>query len=821
MFRRRRILDPPQAGTNAMSVASRTGQLQVGEWLVDPALDRLSRGSEIVKLEPRTMRLLLRLCESPGQVMSPQQLLDDVWSGVVVGPASVYQAISQLRKLLLDTDPAPTYIATIPRKGYRLIAPVRRIAAACDPLSDRQGLPRSDRQNDPQDDPQDDPHPGPASGEIHLGQEQTRGARHSGWVRHAWWAIGLTAVMAGASILLLRDDSLTQGWLAMSWFNWFREGGSGASEPAIVVLPFIDMTADHRDEAFCDGLTEELSTTLSQLPALRVVARTSAFAFRDRNVDVREIGRKLAATHVLEGSVRRSGDAIRVTAQLIDARRGYHSWSESYDLRSKDVLRLQSDIARSVAAALELRFPEAASRNVVVRSDDPAAYELYLLGRHYYRQRTPEANARAAELNSKAIALDRNFAAAYVGLAQARLNEFALAGRPVHELAAQIEPLLDTALQLNPNLSEAYATRGALHRELNRLDEAKSDLARAIALNHNNVQAVVNLGRVFEYEGQPRQALESFTQARMLDPLDFMRHVDRCVALQDLGRYAEAEVDCAEARTLQPQSKWGYMASGWLARAKGQKAQALQWNDEALRVAPADIDLYLQRIDELMDLGMLEAVKAVLQRTAAESKSGDDSRLRIRYADVLMIERGPAAVRDYLAQLDLRGVPASDLLTAAQVSVTAGDYRQAEQLTARAVAAADFPEVELAHRTAIKWGTSHELLLALLELHNGDRQAAVERVTRLLRLIDELERNGYATWGIHSLRADALGLLGDADGAMRSLQQAVDAGWRSAWAAQRDPYLASLFERSDFRELMQRVEQLNATERSRYPTPAA
>lgn len=796
-----------------MSVASRTEQLQVGEWLVDPTLDRLSRGGEIVKLEPRTMRLLMRLCESPGQVMSPQQLLDDVWSGVVVGPASVYQAISQLRKLLLDTEPVPTYIATVPRKGYRLIAPVRRVAVA----ADSQCAP-----HDPPIDGEDATQGQSSVGQRESGQEQTRRARHSGWARHALWAMGLVVVIAGASIVLLRDDSLTQGGVAMSWLNWFKEDGFNADEPAsIVVLPFIDMTEDHRDEAFCDGLTEELSTTLSQLPALRVVARTSAFAFRDRNVDVREIGRKLAATHVLEGSVRRSGDAIRVTAQLIDARRGYHSWSESYDMRSKDVLRLQSDIARSVAAALELRFPEAAS-NVVVRADDPEAYELYLLGRHYYRQRTPEANARAAELDSKAIALDRNFAPAYVGLAQARLNEFALTGRPMHELAEEIEPLLNTALQLNPNLSEAYATRGAMHRELNRLGEAKSDLARAIALNHNNVQALVNLGRVFESEGQPRPALENFTQARMLDPLDFMRHVDRCVALEDLGRYAEAAVDCEEARALQPQSKWGYATASWLARAQGQNAQALHWNDEALRVAPADIDLYLQRVDEFLDLGMLEAAKVALQHTAAEGQNDDDPRLRIRYADVLMIERGPAAVRDYLAQLDLdETASASDLLTAAQVSVTAGDYKRAQQLAARAVSAADYPAIELAHRTAITWGTSHELLLALLQQHSGNREAATARMKELLKLADELERNGSVSWGIHSVRADALGLLGDTEGAMHALQSAVNAGWRSAWAAQRDPYLATLFERSDFRALMQRVEQLNAVERSRYQLPGA
>lgn len=785
-----------------MSVASRTQQLQIGEWLADPALDRLSRDGEILKLEPRTMRLLMRLCESPGQVMSPQQLLDDVWSGVVVGPASVYQAISQLRKLLADTDPNPTYIATVPRKGYRLIAPVRSVAVTADPQVDSQVDSHADLQADPQTDPQLGPQNRRATDVIQPERERTRSARLG------WWAlaIGVVVIIAAA-------------WIALPRSAWIQK------EPvSIVVLPFTDMTADQRDEAFCDGLSEELSTALSQLPALRVVARTSAFSFRARNVDVREIGRKLSATHVLEGSVRRSGDAIRVTAQLIDARSGYHSWSELYDVRSKDVLRLQSDIARSVAAALELRFPEEkAESSVAARTASPAAYELYLLGRHYYRQRTPEANARAAELNSRAIGLDRNFAPAYVGLAQARLNDFALTGRPVHQIAGEVEPLLNTALRLDPDLSEAYATRGSLRRELNQLGEAKNDLARAIALNHNNVQAIVNLGRVFEYEGQPQRALQSFTRAQTLDPLDFMRQVDRCIVLQDLGRYKEAAVDCAEARGLRPESQWGYTATGWLARAQGQQAQALHWNDEALRVAPDNVELYMQRIDELLDLGMLDEVKAALQHAidmSAGKNPDDELGFRIRYADVLMIERGPAAVRDYVAHLELNDdatASASDLLTAAQVCVTADDYPCAQQLARRAVAAADFPAVELAHRTAIKWGTSHELLLALLESHDGDRRNA--RAAALLRLLDELERNGYVNWGIHSLRADTLGLLGDSEGAMRALQQAVQAGWRSAWAAQRDPYLVDLFERSDFRALMQQVEQFNTLERSRYRSP--
>ena len=716
-----------------------------------------------------------------------EALQSAIIKGAAKDVAGRFQSVASLRDALIEaaqsdarsaagetTDAAPMYIATVPRKGYRLIASVRSL--------------RDDAASEA---------PAAPANQTPAISAPTSSRRPASRILHGA-ALGLAVLAAAASILL--------------WRNFGQEPRAAS----LVVLPFVDLSEGGSDSAFCDGLTEELSTTLSHLPSLRVVARTSAYAFRDKPMDVREIGRRLAASHVLEGSVRRSGDAVRVTARLVDAQRGSGTWSESYDLPVKDVLSLQTDIARSVAAALQIGLPAATSTRIGARgSHNAAAYELYLLGRHYYRQRTPEGNATAADLNSRAIALDGDFALAYVGLAQARLSEYALTQKPIHELSGEVERLVAVALRLDPELSDAYATRGALRREQNRLQDAETDLRRAIDLNPNNVTAAIQLGRVFEHRGLLRPAVEQFTKARLLDPMDFMRHVERCIGLQDLGEYTEAARDCAEGRRLQPASEWGFMATSWLARAQGQLADALHWNDDALRVAPRNLELYMQRAELLLDMHALDEVQSTLDR--ARAVAGDDPRLRYRYADLLLLKQGRDALRKFVAQLPPdKAANATDLMVAAQISLTAGDDATARALAARAVAAPDFESLQTAQHSAASWGMSFQLPFALLELRSGDRDAGVQRVSQLLLLLDEMERNGYASWGVYSLRADAYGLLGEADKAMESLQRAVEAGWRSDWAALRDPYLAALFDRDDFKALMRSVEELNAMEWGRY-----
>jgi transcriptional activator of cad operon len=277
--------------------------VQIGDWLVNPALDTLCRGTETHKLEPRMMRLLLQLANAAGTVVSVDRLLSEVWTGVVVGPASVYQAVSQIRKLVGDVDPDPTYIATVPRRGYRLVAPVRRGAAEAMSLTTEV---------------------------VSFAPAARR------WVAMVLGGVTLLAFILTASSL-------------------WRPSPTERSA-SIAVLPFIDLTAERAEQSFCDGLTEEISNRLSQVPTMRVVARTSAFAFRGQGEDVRRIGKALDTDHLLEGSVRRSGSHLRVTVQLVDAHNGYHLWSVNYDRAAEDAINLQEDISRSVAEHLQADF---------------------------------------------------------------------------------------------------------------------------------------------------------------------------------------------------------------------------------------------------------------------------------------------------------------------------------------------------------------------------------------------------------------------------------------------------------------------------------
>lgn len=276
------------------------GAMQIGEWTVTPALDTISRGTETHKLEPRTTRLLMFLANSAGEVVSVDRLLTEVWSGVVVGSASVYQAVSQLRKLLGDTDPDPTYIATVPRKGYRLIAAVRPVDAPSSLATAPVAVPL-------------DASPTISAPPV-VAPPETRGRKR------------IAIALMGAALIALCIAG------ALIWKITTAARQAAASANSIVVLPFVDMTADKLDQSFCDGLTEELSNWLAQIPTLRVVARTSAFAFRGQSVDVRKIGKALDTDHVLEGSMRRSGDHMRVTVQLVDARNGYRLWSQDLSL---------------------------------------------------------------------------------------------------------------------------------------------------------------------------------------------------------------------------------------------------------------------------------------------------------------------------------------------------------------------------------------------------------------------------------------------------------------------------------------------------------
>ena len=188
--------------------------------------------------------------------------------------------------------------------------------------------------------------------------------------------------------------------------------------PSIAVLPFVNISADAENEYFCDGLAEELLNALAKIEALRVAARTSAFSFKGKETDVREIGRKLNVSVVLEGSVRKSGNRLRITAQLINVTDGYHLWSERYDRQIEDLFDIQDEVTLAVVDALKLKLLSSEKASLLKQpTENPEAYQLYLKGRYYWHQRTEEAVKKGIECFGQAIDIDPNYALAYAGLA--------------------------------------------------------------------------------------------------------------------------------------------------------------------------------------------------------------------------------------------------------------------------------------------------------------------------------------------------------------------------------------------------------------------
>jgi transcriptional activator of cad operon len=760
-----------------MPTGNSDGAVQIGEWIVNPSRDTISKGTETQKLEPRTMRLLMCLANSAGEVVSVDRLLTEVWTGVVVGSASVYQAVSQLRRLLGDVDPNPTYIVNVPRKGYRLIAPVRRIEAAS------------------------------ASKEIAAVAETP--------VVEAPIVIPPPPARKRKTPFIMTTVVLI-ALLATGALLWKKSTGGRPSATAnsIVVLPFIDMTVEKTDQSFCDGLTEELSNWLAQIPTLQVVARTSAFAFRGQNEEARKIGKALDTNHILEGSMRRSGDHMRVTVQLIDARSGYHLWSENFDRPVDDAIKMQEDISRSVADTLRVRLTSEAERQLVARrTKDPQAYQQYLLARYYAQQLTKESTDRAIDLFQQMLAADPNFAPVYTELAYARMNQGYFHKFPITQVSEQVEPLIAAALRLDDRMSAAYAVRGALRVAQSRTKEGFDDLLHAISLNANDMGAFAELGRMRLGQEQPREALKYYQRASALDPLNFTLQEQQCRVLQDLAHYEAAADSCERARVLKPELAAAADGFVWLAESRGRIDEALQWNAKSLKPEPHDdFELYWTRATLFLSIGLAAPARRTVE--LGRSLTKDDANADTALVRVTYREGGVDSLRRYLAASRLDQSPhAYALFESAYARMLLGEAPAVKELIARALVAPDreagSAEDPWSARGATLHATSFRIDLAVADMMLGNQLSAQRELGTVLAMLNEMIGAGVERYGTYELRAKVYALKGQEDEAMRDLSKAAQLGWRRAWWALHEPYFASLRPRSDFQELIAHVNQSN------------
>jgi TolB-like protein/tetratricopeptide (TPR) repeat protein len=361
-------------------------------------------------------------------------------------------------------------------------------------------------------------------------------------------------------------------------------------EPAVAVLPFRNVGSDPEQEHLCDGIAEELINALVRIGGLRVVARTSAFAFKGQDVDVREIGRKLGVDTILEGSVQRSGDRLRITAQLVDVTNGYHLWSERYDRGMTDVFEIQDEISSVLVEKLTGRLlPQQRTAALGTGTTDPEVYELYLKGRFLLEQSTVRSVERSRKVFEEAIARDPTYPSPYTGLAQAfiRLNS-------MHKLTPQEAQLgamraASRALELGPSLAETHVALGGVHWVFEGdLRAAETAFRRALELSPSHADAHMMLARTLASSGKLEEAVEESERALRLDPVSgWVRRqmVDFRVRLRD---WVGAEALLRESVDLYPTAAWAHSGIAFFVAGLGRTKEALEHARLALELDPGN-----------------------------------------------------------------------------------------------------------------------------------------------------------------------------------------------------------------------------------------
>lgn len=458
-----------------------------------------SDGTE-VPMTPRVFETLRYLVEHAGRVIDKTAIMEAVWSDCLVEENNLAQAISKLRHVFGEKTAAPRYIATVPGRGYRFIAHVKDAGQSAN---------------------------GAITQPTETAIPATPAANSSSWIKFG--TIGLAIVFLTAAGLMF----------------WRARTQSDANPPAVVrsvptnvpaksiaVLPFESLSDDKQNAYFVAGVQDEILSNLARIADLKVISRTSANLYRSGNPrNLREIGEQLGVAHLLEGSVQRAGDRLRIHVQLIDARTDSHVWAQTYDRSVSDVFAIQGEIAQAVVQQLQASLTKSEKNAVTSRpTSNFEAYEAYLQGRYFWNKRTPDGYHQALVHFQSAIDADPSYAQAYVGLADATAFLAAHDSRDEALGSERVRGLLQKALQLDPSLGEAHASLGllAMNRDWD-WPKAEREFRRAIELNPNYATAHQWYGEFLAYMERFDEAIAEITFAHELDPLS-------AIIMTDVGK---------------------------------------------------------------------------------------------------------------------------------------------------------------------------------------------------------------------------------------------------------------------------------------------
>jgi TolB-like protein/DNA-binding winged helix-turn-helix (wHTH) protein/Tfp pilus assembly protein PilF len=486
------------AANHALELGFQLGNLQV-----DPQADEVTGPGGRARLDPKVMDVLVLLAQHAGHVVLREDLLAQLWPNVVVTEDALSRCIYELRRHLSHAGGDESYKAmleTLPKRGYRLNG---EVVPAPKPA-------------------------GSASG---------------------FWPLRRVAALAAAILIA-----------ALLWFTMGQRVFGPATEPprlsadgampSIAVLPFMDMSANQDQGFLSDGISEEIINRLAQIPALRVIARTSSFSFRGESLNISEIAAKLGVTHVLEGSVRRSGDRVRITAQLIEATSNSHLWSKTFDRELGDLFAVQDEIAASVARALQIQFADV-NRGASAPVSAPA-HENFLQGQFFYNRRAPGDIERSAKYYEEAIAIDPGYARAWAALAGA-YSMLGWDGQTSNkDLQVRQGEAARKAVELDPRLAVAHARLAQFYYETEDYKKAQEHEREAVALDPDD-QLVLGFtsGDALE-RGDFGAAIAMQRRAVAQDPLSSTQRINLAVILLADGQLDEAKLEFRRALELSP-----------------------------------------------------------------------------------------------------------------------------------------------------------------------------------------------------------------------------------------------------------------------------
>jgi TolB-like protein/DNA-binding winged helix-turn-helix (wHTH) protein len=503
---------------------------RVGPWLVRPALNRVVNGSHSSRITPKSMEVLVCLAKRSGEVASKDALFQEAWPGTHVTDDALTKCIGELRRVFQSSKGEPAIIETIAKRGYRVAVPVMWEAAE--------------------------------TSSTEASETATAGdAAAAGWMRSPRLALG-TTLLAIVTIVVVAGFGKLRGFLGT--------GTSHSAIQSIAVLPLTDLSGNPEQEYFAEGMTEELITELAQIEAWKVISRTSVMRYKGSKKSLPEIARDLGVAGIVEGTVSRKGDRVRVTARLIDAHTDLQLWSSSFESEFRDVLGLQKNIARAIAKELSVktasdaRLPANRQRSMV-----PEAYEDYLKGRYFLDRRQ---YTKAASHFERAATKDPKFALAHALLAEADGMQTFSIDLPASPRAVRA---METALALDDTLAEAHMVAGDTNFFWKwDWQEGEAEYRRAVELDGNSVDAAAHYAVCLHALGRWDAASEAYRRALELDPVSPRENAVFLELLVDTHQYDRAIEQFRKTIELDPNNRLAYSWAGQAYELQGLGAES-------------------------------------------------------------------------------------------------------------------------------------------------------------------------------------------------------------------------------------------------------